>query len=313
MSYCGSDGHGSTRFLTDTNGNISDTYTFDAYGLLIASTGPSTPNNYLYCGQQFDSDLGLYYLRARYYKPDSGRFWTMDSYDGSSEDPLSLHKYLYTEDDPVDMDDPAGKDAMVVQQWGWLGHTSFVLSNPKDGGVRVYHYFASGHRQGANWSSSVQGVAYDKEYIWDRDYPSFGVYLNELATEQPSFGRQDLYTYGLGYSVDVLAYAYGTKQDDQRLFDELNSEEISQTVNGYYSFVMGHTCLEASWRWFHEYAGTDAPMPAYLRSSSILDLSTEGAKHIQLPQLMYVTALAKMPTIESVEVNSFGVGDSFGF
>ena len=109
ISYYGTDGHGSTRFLTDTNGTVTDAYTFDAYGLAIPSAGyGSTPNNYLYCGQQFDSDLGFYYLRARYYKPDTGRFWTMDTYDGTSEDPLSLHKYLYCQGDPINGIDPDG-------------------------------------------------------------------------------------------------------------------------------------------------------------------------------------------------------------
>jgi len=110
VSYFGSDGHGSTRFLADASGVLSDAYAYDAYGLLIASSG-LTPNNYLYCGQQFDSDLGFYYLRARYYKPDSGRFWTMDSYEGNNEDPSSLHKYLYCQGNPVMMVDPSGHKA----------------------------------------------------------------------------------------------------------------------------------------------------------------------------------------------------------
>ena len=108
VSYFGTDGHGSARFLMDVNGNVTDTYTFDAYGLLISSTGNSTPNNYLYCGQQWDGDFGMYYLRARYYQPNTGRFWSMDTYDGNSEDPLSLHKYLYCEADPVNGVDPSG-------------------------------------------------------------------------------------------------------------------------------------------------------------------------------------------------------------
>ena len=80
--YFGYDGHGSTRFLTDTGGSVTDTYVYDAYGnkIVSASTGSSV-NKYLYCGEQFDSDLNQYYLRARYYKPDTGRFWTMDTYE----------------------------------------------------------------------------------------------------------------------------------------------------------------------------------------------------------------------------------------
>ena len=123
ISYFGTDGHGSTRFLTDANANLTDTYTFDAYGLLMpGASGGSTPNNYLYCGQQWDSDLGFYYLRARYYKPDSGRFWTMDSYEGNNEDPLSLHKYLYCQGSPVDNDDPSGLASTVAAQNGVAVH-----------------------------------------------------------------------------------------------------------------------------------------------------------------------------------------------
>src|SRR5205085_2150091 len=50
-SYYGYDGHGNVRFLLSSDGAITDTYTYDAFGVLIARTG-STANNYLYCGQQ---------------------------------------------------------------------------------------------------------------------------------------------------------------------------------------------------------------------------------------------------------------------
>jgi hypothetical protein len=59
-SFYGYDGHGSVRFLTNTTGAITDTYDYDAFGNLINSTG-STPNNYLFAGEQYDPVLGLYY------------------------------------------------------------------------------------------------------------------------------------------------------------------------------------------------------------------------------------------------------------
>ena len=40
----------------------------------------------------------MYYLRARYYKPDLGRFWTGDTYEAGQTVPLALHKYLYVAD-----------------------------------------------------------------------------------------------------------------------------------------------------------------------------------------------------------------------
>ncbi len=107
VSYYGCDGHGSTRFLANTSGTITDTYTYDSYGLLIASTG-LTPNIYLYCRQQWDSDLGFYYNRARYLNPGTGRFFTMDTDEGNNEDPLSLHKYLYCQGNPINGIDPTG-------------------------------------------------------------------------------------------------------------------------------------------------------------------------------------------------------------
>ncbi|HTR41666.1 MAG TPA: hypothetical protein VMH87_08635 [Pseudomonadales bacterium] len=48
--------------------------------------------------------------RARYLNTGTGRFWTMDTYQGNNEDSLSLHKYLYGADDPVNLMDPSGND-----------------------------------------------------------------------------------------------------------------------------------------------------------------------------------------------------------
>jgi RHS repeat-associated protein len=78
----------------------------------MASSG-STANNYLYCGEQYDPQLKFYYNRARYLNPDTGRFWTMDTFAGNNEDPLSLHKYLYCHDNPVNNTDPSGNSVYV--------------------------------------------------------------------------------------------------------------------------------------------------------------------------------------------------------
>src|SRR5437868_4163073 len=62
---------------------------YDAFGNLLHSTG-TTPNNYLFAGEQFDPDLHLYYNRARYLNTSTGRFWSMDSYEGDQQSPASL-------------------------------------------------------------------------------------------------------------------------------------------------------------------------------------------------------------------------------
>jgi len=109
--YFGYDGHGSTRFLTDANANVTNVFAYDAYGTLIASnSAPQTA--YLYSGEQWDQDLGSQVLRARYYRPDSGRFWTMDTHEGREGEPISLHRYNYAGADPVMNTDPSGHESV---------------------------------------------------------------------------------------------------------------------------------------------------------------------------------------------------------
>jgi RHS repeat-associated protein len=63
----------------------------------------------LYTGEQFDTGLQQYYLRARYYNQNNGRFNQIDPFAGSSFDPQSLHKYTYAHNDPVNGVDPSGR------------------------------------------------------------------------------------------------------------------------------------------------------------------------------------------------------------
>jgi len=107
ISYYHYDGLGSTRSLTDFLGQVTDTYDYNAYGTMLDQSG-TTDNSYLYTGEQFDSALDNYYLRARYYDPANGRFTAMDSWLGEDNRPLSLNKYNYTESDPINGVDPSG-------------------------------------------------------------------------------------------------------------------------------------------------------------------------------------------------------------
>lgn len=106
-SWFARDGLGSTRALTDANGTLTDAYTYEAFGQTVAQTG-GTENQFLFAGEWFDESLGFYYLRARYYDPANGRFTAMDPFQGYLSAPLSLHKYVYCNDSPVNYTDPSG-------------------------------------------------------------------------------------------------------------------------------------------------------------------------------------------------------------
>jgi RHS repeat-associated protein len=109
------DGHGSTRQLVASNGStIVDSYSYDAYGVMLGGN-PQTPaaTNLLYAGEQWDTSAQHYYLRARYYNPNNGLFNQVDPYSGNMQDPQSLHKYLYCQNNPINNIDPSGNEGIV--------------------------------------------------------------------------------------------------------------------------------------------------------------------------------------------------------
>ena len=116
------DGHGSVVGLANESGVVTDTYSYDAFGNLLKTKG-STENCYRYCGEQFDETTGLYYLRARYMDTSTGRFISQDSYQGSISAPVSLHKYLYANANPVMNSDPSGYFTLEDVEIGTAGET----------------------------------------------------------------------------------------------------------------------------------------------------------------------------------------------
>ena len=148
------DGHGSTRALMDSGGNVVNTFAYDAYGTLIASNGlPQTA--YLYCGQQYDSDLGMYLNRARYLNAGTGRFWTMDSFEGDDEDPLSLHKYLYCQGNPIMGIDPSGQADGDVGSLSFSMGTMAGLAGLTLTGIAAANVYSHGALVQAAWNETM--------------------------------------------------------------------------------------------------------------------------------------------------------------
>ena len=98
------DGLGSVTDLTDSAGATAKSYAYDAYGNILESPG-TLEQPYTYTGRELDSESGLYYYRARYYDPASGRFL--------QKDPLGLRNgeftlYAYVLGNPTNLIDPLG-------------------------------------------------------------------------------------------------------------------------------------------------------------------------------------------------------------
>lgn len=97
---------GSTEGLTDDAGNLTASYKYDVFGALL--TGPQQSTEYRFAGQQQDDSLGYYYLRARNYDVDTGRFISKDPFHGFMRQPGSLNRYSYVQNNPANLIDPTG-------------------------------------------------------------------------------------------------------------------------------------------------------------------------------------------------------------
>jgi RHS repeat-associated protein len=198
--YYAFDGHGSVRELTDASGAVTDSYTYDAFGVLVHRSG-TTPNAYLYCGEQFDADLGLYFLRARYLNPDSGRFWSMDSYEGLLDEPQSLHRCVYAAANPVSAHDPSGRMTLVetmgpVATTGTLAKIAVVASVYVVSRALVQNYDSASAlvREIAARALKSRGSALIGESMERVDWAQANVY--PLADKLP-----DLSEYGLSVAA----------------------------------------------------------------------------------------------------------------
>ena len=94
----------------------------------------TTAYTYGYNGESVNLATGLQYLRARYYNPQIGSFLTEDTYAGQLSNPLTLNRYDYVSNNPVNYIDPSGhfglkgliNGAKQLASDVWDGVTGFV-------------------------------------------------------------------------------------------------------------------------------------------------------------------------------------------
>ena len=162
------DGGMSVRALTDETGSVTDTLVFDTFGNEVARTG-SSDSPYGFQGEERDA-TGLYYLRARYMDPSTSTFTSMDTYAGSLSDPISLHKYLFANSNPVKYCDPSGHMSLVESMAvgaiiGALAAADYYmisLCNNFDDGARFNPWSFSMHiLRGALLGAFIAFVIYD--------------------------------------------------------------------------------------------------------------------------------------------------------
>ena len=71
-------------------------------------------NEICYTGGIYDESTGLYYLDARYYDPQDGRFTSQDTYRGKDEEYKTWNLYTYCANNPVGYIDPSGHEFVAT-------------------------------------------------------------------------------------------------------------------------------------------------------------------------------------------------------
>lgn len=157
--------------IVDENGTVCATYSYDAWGKILAETEDSEVeglNPFRYRGYVYDSETELYYLQSRYYDPLTGRFLNADSpeyTDTQSGSPLSTNMFAYCENNPINKLDYDGywlkkhherlTDSAdfsdVTKKWSWFPDE--ICPSDKN-------YSAPFHGRGRREKNNVEIVVY---------------------------------------------------------------------------------------------------------------------------------------------------------
>jgi RHS repeat-associated protein len=101
--------------LINTADQVVSTYTYDPWGQPLGTT-EQVPQPLRYGAREYDGETGFYYVRARYYDAQLGRF--------ISEDPIGMkggiNPFVYVGNDPVNGRDPNG--LCELKQEVWFGY-----------------------------------------------------------------------------------------------------------------------------------------------------------------------------------------------
>ena len=62
------------QIVNGSSGNITYTVIYDSFGKVVPNSESGTGDRFKFTGREWDSEIGQYHYRARYYDPGPGRF-----------------------------------------------------------------------------------------------------------------------------------------------------------------------------------------------------------------------------------------------
>ncbi|MDR1018538.1 MAG: DNRLRE domain-containing protein [Lachnospiraceae bacterium] len=102
---------GSTLSIIDESNNVKAIYNYSDFGETSVTGDNSFENEIAYTGAIKDEVNNLYYMNARYYNSEIGRFISQDTYRGEDENFNQWNLYTYCYNNPSKYTDPSGHKA----------------------------------------------------------------------------------------------------------------------------------------------------------------------------------------------------------
>ena len=217
---------GSTRLVTDVDGNKVEEIFYKPFGEAVQDTG-GLSLNHKYTGQELDAETGLYFYNARYYNPKLGKFVSADSVVPDPVNPQSLNRYSYVINNPLRYSDPTGhnwfqdrlgdvenflddvfgKAGITVEGAGVSAETNFGGNTSIGGNV------SAGGNTNFGGNVSVGGYNPTTGEIYGTDShpaPTSNPYsYSEAGSASVSAGGHGLHLYSYAYYPGVLSNASG--------------------------------------------------------------------------------------------------------
>ncbi len=152
---------------------------YSSYGVMSTDSGSVQADYVSYTGREAERDLNIYYYRARYYDPLTGRFMVKDPLGLAAGD---VNHYRYVRNLPASFVDPYGMAYVYVRNldYGWV---DWIYNNFHYVGPLVHKGFYYG--PGDNSSYVGESIVTD-EYlsIWFEDFHLIGPYLDDCILRQ---------------------------------------------------------------------------------------------------------------------------------
>lgn len=105
---------GSVTSLLKADGSCALAYQYTDFGETTQRGDADIENEICYTGGIYDESTGLYYLNARYYAPQDGRFLSQDTYRGEAGEYATWNLYAYCANNPMGYVEPSGHNPVAV-------------------------------------------------------------------------------------------------------------------------------------------------------------------------------------------------------